>query len=203
MITVYHSRLSRSTRVVWALEELALPYTVEPVKFSRAALDAPTFRALSPAGRVPVLRDGPVLMIESGAIIQYLLEVYGKGRLEPGIGTPERPRYLQWFHFAEGTALPPLSDIAQHSRIRAEEQRIAALVPDAQHRAGDIMRVIDEALEGRDYLAGVSFTAADIMMGYTLVLAEFLGALKPEHARARAYLARLKERPGLQKALAT
>lgn len=201
MIRVYHSRFSRSTRVIWALEELGVPYDIEPVKFSREVLDAPAFRALSPAGRVPVLTDTDLVMIESGAIVQYLLETHGNGRLEPPPRTPLRPRYLQWFHFSEGTALPPLSDLAQHSRIRPEAERIPAMVADAQRRGQAIMKIVDDALGEQPYIVGDAFTAADIMLGYAMVLGEFLGVLNPAHPRALAYLARLKERPGLQKAL--
>jgi glutathione S-transferase len=105
MITVHHLESSRSQRVLWLLEELGVPYEVK--RFARDATGrAPKeYRDVHPLGKSPVIRDEDVLLAESGAIVEYLLERHGSGRLAPSPADPARPRYLFWLHFAEGTAM--------------------------------------------------------------------------------------------------
>lgn len=201
MITVFHASKARSVRVIWLLEELGLPYQVETLTFTPDSLKGPDYLKLSPLGRVPAIRDGDVTMVESGAILEYLLERYGNGRLAPAVGSAERPAYLQWFHAGEATMLPPLSDLVQHSFLRPEADRIAAMVPDARRRAGEVLDVLDRHLAGRAHVAG-DFSAADVMVGYAGELAKLLGLLAGGRPNITAYLDRLEGRPPLQKALA-
>ena len=126
MITVYHAPRSRSSRVVWLLEELGVEYETSPLQFP-AGLRTDEYLKVNPCGRVPALRENGVTLFESGAICEYLLEKYGAGRLAPALGSPERPVYLQWFHFAEGTLMPPLSAIAQNAFLKPEAERIPAV----------------------------------------------------------------------------
>jgi glutathione S-transferase len=201
MIRLYHAPLARSLRVRWLLEELGVAYELAPMQISAASLRTPEYLTIHPLGKVPAIRDGDLTLFESGAILQYVLETYGKGRLEPAPGSAERPLYWQWFHFAEATLAPPLGQIAQHSFLRPEAERITALVPDARQRAGDALGVVEAALAGRDHLVG-PFTAADVMMGYSVKLAKLVGCLGGAHPRLTAYLERLEARPALQRALA-
>src|SRR6478735_5426438 len=135
MITVHHLNNSRSQRVLWLLEELGVPYEIRRYERDTTTMLAPPeLRAVHPLGKSPVITDDGVTMFESGAIVEYLVERYGNGRLAPTIGSAQRGRYLQWIHFAEATCLPPLSDLAQHSIFKPESERIAALIPDAQAR---------------------------------------------------------------------
>ena len=109
MIRVHHLNNSRSQRILWLLEELGLPYEV--VRYQRDAktmLAPPELRAVHPLGKSPVITDDDITVAESGAIIEYLIDRYGQGRLQPAAGTPERLRYTYWLHFAEGSAMPPL-----------------------------------------------------------------------------------------------
>lgn len=200
MITLYHAPLSRSLRVRWLLEELGLAYEIVPMQFSAASLRAPDYLKIHPVGRVPAIRDGDLTLFESGAIVQYLLETYGDGRLEPAAGTRERAFYWQWFHFAEATLMPPLGVIIQHAFLRPEAERIPAVLPDARQRAGEALDAVETALEW-ECLVG-SFTAADVMMGYSVRAAKMLGCVGQEKPRLLAYLERLEQRPALQKALA-
>jgi len=202
MIKLYHAARTRSVRVRWLLEELGVPYELETVEFTPVVLKGEEYRQIHPLGKVPSIQDGELTMYESGAIVQYLLEKYGQGRLAPAPGTVQRGLFLQWIHFAEATALPPLSDIIQHSFLRPEAERIAAVVPDAHNRATVVLEVIENALAGRQYLLGTEFTAADVMMGYTLLLMQWTGVLSDAAPNATAYLNRLQQRPALQKALA-
>ena len=202
MVTLYHSPRTRSVRVLWLLEELGLPYELQTLAFSPDSLKAPAYIKVHPLGKVPSIRDDGLTMFESGAIVEYLVERYGNGRLAPKIGAPERGPYLQWLHFAESTCLPPLSDFAQHSIFKPEAERIAALIPDAQMRIAAWLDALESALAGKQYLLGSEFSAADVMMGYGLLLTKWFGVLGPKYPNLGAYLERLERRPALQKALA-
>jgi glutathione S-transferase len=203
MLTVYHAPMSRSVRIRWLLEELGLPYEVATRPL--AELKRPDYLAIHPMGKVPTLHDDgagrDVKIFESGAIVQYLLETYGKGRLEPAIGTPERPYFLQWLHFSEATLTPPLGEIAQHTVIRPEAERIAAVVPDARRRAKAAISLVENALAGSTWLLS-EFSAADVMLGYSLALASFMKLIDDDTPNARAYLDRCRARPAFKAATA-
>jgi glutathione S-transferase len=199
MITLFHAAKSRSVRVRWLLEELGVPYEVKTLTFTPDSLKGAEYAKVNPLGRVPAIVDGDVTMFESGAIVEWLLEQYGQGRLAPKPGSPTRPAYLQWFHFAEGTALPPLSDFVQHAFLRPEAQRIPAMVPDAQRRAAEWLDVVEQALAGKTWITGEEFTAADVMLGYALGLAQLVGMVG-DRPNVTAYLARCAARAAFQKA---
>lgn len=203
MITLYHSPRTRSLRVLWLLEELGVPYELRSMAFTPDVLKSADYLRLSPLGKVPALEDGDVRLFESGAIVEYLVERYDSGRLAPAIGTPARAAYLQWIHFAEGTAMPPVSQLAQHTMFKPAEERVAAVAADARASIGIWLRLLESALAGRDYLCGSQFTAADVMMGYSLLLPKWFGMLGDDAPNLAAYLARLEERPALQKALSS
>lgn len=200
MITLYHAPMSRSLRVRWLLEELAIPYKLETRNLGQ--LKTPDYLAVHPLGKVPAIVEDGLVMFESGAIVQYLLEKYGDGRLEPKVGSPERPAFLQWLHFAESTLTPPLGEIAQHTLIRPEAERIPAVVPDAAKRAGNALGVVERALAGRSWLLP-EFSAADVMMGYSVALANFMKLVTDATPNVKAYLARCQARPAFQKASAS
>jgi glutathione S-transferase len=202
VIKLYHAQKTRSVRVFWLLEELGLPYELVVVPFTQEALKSAAFLRVNPCGALPAIEDGDVAMFESGAILEYLLERYGGGRLAPPVGSPARARYLQWLHFGEASLLPPLGDIAQHALFRPEAERIPAMVVDGRRRALARLDVLEQALGGSPHLCGEAFTAADIMVGYGVALTRLLGVLTDGHPRTAAYLARLEARPAFQKAFA-
>jgi glutathione S-transferase len=201
MIKLYHSPRTRSVRVFWLLEELGLAYELETIPFAPESLKSPEYLKVNPLGKVPTLQDGSLTMFESGAIVEYLLEKYGAGRLAPPVGAPARGPFLQWVHFAEATALPPITDIAAHTMFKPESERIPAVVADAQARAAAILAVVEQALAGKRYLLGAEFSAADVMMGYALLLMKWFGLLTDRYPNVAAYLEHLEKRPALQKAL--
>jgi glutathione S-transferase len=179
VITVYHLLKSRSERVIWLLEELGEPY--ELLAFRREPnMEAPAaYRAVHPMGTSPIIRDGEVTLVETGAIVEYLLEQYGKGRLEPAHGTRDRALYLQWIHFAEGSAafsflLEAILDLMAHGHgLNSRQQAMAQLWRDRNART---LPYLNDELGRRPYFAGDAFTAADIMMSYTFGIYErFLG----------------------------
>jgi glutathione S-transferase len=199
MIKLYHAPLTRSVRIYWLLEELGIPYELETVAFQQP--EAP-FAQFTPFGKLPAIEDGEVAMFESGAILEYLLERYGEGRLAPAPGSPQRAEFLQWVHFAEATAFPPLGNIAWHTIFRRDAERIPVAIADYRTWAEAALRVLEQALADRDYLVGGEFSGADIMMGYTLASAKWFGILTAERFPAVGrYLARLEARPAFQKSL--
>ncbi len=199
---IYHVKGTRSVRVIWLCEELGVPCEVETVDFSPAFRSTPAWRAKSPTGKVPVLEDGDLTMFESGAMVQHVLGRYGDGRLQPPAGSAESALHLQWSWFAEATFARPLGDIVHHTVYKPEAERIPAVVVDARGRALTCLGAVNGAVEGKAFLLGDEFTAADIMMGYTLMLAKRVNVLESDHPHASAYFERLSARPGYQKAMA-
>ncbi len=201
MITIYHVPRTRSARVIWLCEELGLPYEVVPVDFSPEYRKSAEWRRLNPIGKVPAMTDvdadgNPFTMIESGAMVHYILERYGEGRLQPRAGSPENALFLQWSWFAEASLARPLGDMVHHRILKPEPERIPAVVEDGRERAEICLDAVEAALEGRDYLLGSEFSAADIMMGYSLALARRLGLLDERYPNVVAYMDRLGARPG-------
>jgi glutathione S-transferase len=201
MITIYHAPGTRSIRIIWLCEELALPYEIATVDFSPAYRATAEWRRLNPVGKVPALAVDGFTMFESGAMVEYLLERFGNGRLRPKPGTEASARYLQWSWFAEATFARPLGDIAQHTFVKPEAERIPAVVADARWRALTCMDALEAAVPGGAYLVDGTFTAADIMMGYTLILARRFNVLTKEtFPNVNAYIARLETHAGFVKA---
>lgn len=167
MLDIHHALYTRGYRIIWLCEELGIPYRVHPVDMSPAYRASPPWRRLNPVGKVPVMTDGDITMFESGAMLQYVLERYGEGRLQPQPGTSAHAFYLQWCWFAEATFSRPIGEIVNHRRVfgSAEQPEIIA---EMKSRATLCADAVEQALQGKAYLLGESFTAADIMMGYTL-----------------------------------
>ena len=209
MVHLYHAVLTRSVRIYWLLEELGVQYTIVPVVFSPPGQPGgvrsektPEHLAVSPLGKVPAIRDGDLTMFESGAIVEYLIERYGNGRMAPKPEERQHATYLQWIHFAEATFQRALDDIFSHEHARAQEERVASVAIDARQRATAALDVLENALNGRDYLLGADLSGADIMMGYTLLSSKYFGVLTDHQSNASSYLTRLVARPALRKALA-
>lgn len=200
---IYHVKGTRSIRVIWLCAELDVALEIETLECFDADFKAsPAWRSKSPTGKVPVLDDDGLTIYESGAIVQYILEKYGPGGLTVQAGTVESAMYHQWSWFAEATFARPLGDIAHHTRIKPPAERIPAVVEDAKKRALLCLDAVDKHMKNNDYLVDNRFTAADIMMGYTLVLARSSDVLRDAHPTAESYLERLLERPAMQYALA-
>jgi len=198
MIKLYFAPQTRSVRILWLLEELGLPYELERVDFLPPARKF--FGQQTPLGKLPTIEDGDVVMCESGAIVEYILERHGDGRLAPTAGSPERAAFLQWMHFAESTAFPPLGILVWLTMYRSDAGDHTAIVEDARVRAAMGFDFLERELGEGAYLLGDDFSAADIMMGFTLVAARVLGVLDDRFPKVNAYLDRLAKRPAFQKA---
>jgi len=200
VLILYYAPRTRAVRIRWLLEELGLPHELRRVPFA-----PPTggfFSQATPLGKFPVLEDGAVTIFESGAIVEYVLERWGAGRLAPPLGAPGRGPFLQWLHFAEATAFPPLGTIVWHTLYKQDAERLPSVIEDARSRARTTLGVVERALAGKEYLLGTEFSAADIMMGFTLEAAKALGVLDATLPNLAAYLARLEARPAFRRATA-
>jgi glutathione S-transferase len=213
MIVVHHLNNSRSQRVLWLLEELGLEYEVMPYMRDKATMRAPPeLRAVHPLGKSPVITDGENTIAESGAIVEYLIDGYGKGRLVPAPNTPSRLKYTYWLHFAEGTAMPPLlmkliADRIATAKMPFFAKPIARRVAD-QIRNGftgpEIKRQLDfmeHELGASPWFAGEEFTAADIQMSFPLEAAAARGGLDHSRPKLMAWLDRIHARPAYKRAL--
>ena len=199
MITVHHLNNSRSQRVLWLLEELALPYDIKA--YSRDAvtnLAPPELKAVHPLGKSPVITDGGRTIIESGAITDYIIRRHGDGRLAPAPGSDAHEDYLQWLHFAEGSAMTPFLLALYTARLG---EAAAPLTPRIQEQIGAHVAYLSGALGSNDWLIENTLSGADIMMSFIaeIATAQGLGAHFPKVA---AYTARLQARPAWQAAMA-
>jgi glutathione S-transferase len=200
MIRLYYAPRTRAVRVRWLLEELELPHELVRVAF--VAPSGGFFAQATPSGKVPVLEDDGVVIGESGAIVEYVVDRYGAGRLAPPVGSAARGLYLQWLHFAEGTASVPLSTILWHVFYKGDAEAVPSVVADARERAHTTLMIAERALATSDHLPGADFTAADIQLHFTFAAARVLGVLDDRHPNLQAYLSRIEARPAFQRATA-
>ncbi len=198
MLVVHHLNNSRSQRVLWLLEELELPYKI--VRYQRNTetnLAPPELEAVHPLGKSPLLGDGDRVIIESGAIIDYVLRHHGGGRLLPKAGSDEHEQYLQWLHYAEGSAMLPLMLRMYTSRLPDQG---AALQPRINDELGRHLGFFDAALEGVEWLVGNSFSGADIQLSFVAEIAPLLHTLEP-YPNLAAFRDRIQARPAYKRAL--
>ncbi|MBP6558915.1 MAG: glutathione S-transferase [Burkholderiaceae bacterium] len=214
MLTVHHLNNSRSQRILWLLEELALPYEI--VRYQRDAktmLAPPELRRVHPLGKSPVVTsDDGLTLAESGAIIETVVERYGQGQLAPVAGTPEALRYRYWLHYAEGSAMPPLLlklvfDKIENTPMPFFVKPIAKAIS-GKAKSGFITPQITTHLDFMEaelgkslWFAGDTFTGADIQMSFPVEAAQSRGGLNASRPKLMAYLERIHARPAYQRAL--
>lgn len=213
MIVVHHLNNSRSQRVLWLLEELGLPYEIRRYqRDAKTMLAPPELRQVHPLGKSPVISDGATTVAESGAIVEYLVERHGGGRLVPAPGTPERLRYIYWLHYAEGSAMPPLLLKLIFGRIDKGPMpffvRPVARAIAGKALSGFVQPQIDRHLDymeselGRSpWFAGDAFTAADVQMSFPLEAARARGGLDRTRPRLMAFLEAIHARPAYRRAI--
>ena len=213
MLTVHHLNNSRSQRVLWLLEELGVPYEIQRYQRDRKTLLAPPeLRAIHPLGKSPVVVDDGRTLAESGAIIEYLVDHYGAGRLAPPAGAPERLRYTYWLHYAEGSAMPPLLLKLVANRIATSPMPFFAK-PIARKIAAKLqsgfvdpqlelhLSYIDNELAATGWFVGDSFSAADIQMSFPLEAALARSGIGAKFSGIADFVARIQRRPAYQRAL--
>ena len=200
MLKLYFTHKTRSGRVVWLLEELGLKYDLVKLEFSKEGLKSPEHRKRHPLGRVPVLEDGDVMIYESGAIIDYILERHAPGTLKPAVDAPEFPYYLQWFHYVEGMIMPPINEIVVQTVLLPPERRSEDALNKALKLLSKALLPVEQALEGKDYIVG-DFTGADLMMGHACFMANLSVPFTDEAPNLKAYVARVAARPAFDYAI--
>jgi glutathione S-transferase len=212
MITLHHLNNSRSQRIIWLLEELGLNYDVKYYQRDPETMLAPaSLRQVHPLGKSPVITDDDLTLAESGAIIEYLVERYGEGRLAPPLDVPERLRYRYWLHYAEGSLMPPL--LIKLIFDRMEQQSPFLLRPLVrsilqpvnstflQPQITTQLDYLEAELGHYPWFAGNEFTAADIQMSFPLENATERAGLDNSRPKLMDWLDRIHGRPAYQLAV--
>jgi glutathione S-transferase len=211
MLTVHHLNNSRSQRVLWILEELEVHYAIEKYeRDAKTSLAPPALQKIHPLGKSPVVTDGNDTVAESGAILEYIVEKYGQGRLVPKAGTPEYLRYRYYMHYAEGSLMPFLLMKLISSRIRSAKMPFF-VKPIAKKIAESLdknfvdlnlsrhIAFLDDELDKSQWFAGADLTAADIQMSFPM---EAIAARVPNAPeRIKSWVTRAHERPAYKRAL--
>jgi len=190
MLKVHHLNNSRSQRILWLLEELGTPYEI--VHYQRMQpipLAPPELKDVHALGKSPVITDGDVIIAESGAIVEYVLEKYGKGRLQPAADSKDHIKYIEWMHFAEGSAMLPLL-MALYTGMMGDAA--AMLRPRIDSEITNHLSYMEEAITGRDFFVGNDLTGADIML---LFVCEAAGARLEPYPGLVRYRAQMHARP--------
>jgi glutathione S-transferase len=198
MLKVHHLNNSRSQRILWLLEELGVAYEI--VAYQRDAvtnLAPPELKAVHPLGKSPVITDGAHTIAESGAAVEYIVERYGAGRLRPAPASADYWRYVEWLHFAEGSAMLPLMMNLYVMRLG---EAGAPLHERISSEIDNNLTYVADALGGRPFLMGETLTGADIQVGFVAEVARAFGRLAP-YPRLAAYVERLQARPAYKRAI--
>jgi len=203
MITIYHLESSRSERMILLMEELGLPYDLQRFPRDANMRAGEAYRALHPLGKSPTIRDGDTVLVESGAIVEYIVNRYGEGRLSVPVNAPNYGRYLQWMHFAEGSAMSQMILHLFLGGMVPGVDQSSPFVAGMMDRTAQMLGYIDAELKDRPYFAGAEFTAADIMMSYGFGLARrLMGGDLARFPSLSAYTQRIEQRPAYQKGMA-
>jgi glutathione S-transferase len=213
MIIVHHLNNSRSQRILWLLEELGLEYEIKRYERDPKTMLAPaSLREVHPLGKSPTITDGILTLAESGAIVEYLVNRYGDGRLAPKLGTPEHLKYTYWLHYAEGSAMPPLLLSLIFDQIE-KQPTIFFIRPILRMITSQVKRsfidpqislhlnYLESKLETSPWFAGSEFTAADIQMSFPIEAAASRAGLDASYPKLMSFLQRIHARPAYQRAL--
>ncbi len=196
MLQVHHLNNSRSQRILWLLEELGLPYEI--VKYQRGKplpLAPPELKAVHPLGKSPVLADGSKTIAESGAIVEYIIDTYGGGRLKPKPGTDEHWKYIEWLHYAEGSAMLPLL-LSLYTGMLGDAA--APLRPRIDSEIHNHLSYLQAGISGREFFVGSELTGADIQLLFVL---EAAGARLAPYPELVQYRDRMHARPAYQRGI--
>ena len=198
MIVVHHLNDSRSQRVLWLLEELAVPYEIKHYQRDAETRYAPAeLKAIHPLGKSPVITDKDVTVIESGAIIDYLVRHYGNGNLRPAPNPADFEAYLQWLHYAEGSAMLPLLLKLYVGRLG---EAGAPLSPRIEGEIANHLGYVNQSLQGKEWLVSGQISAADIQMSFVGEVAGSRGN-RERYPNLEAWVKRFQARPAYRKAI--
>jgi len=201
MITLYHCRGARSFRVLWMLEEMGLSYELKMLPFPPRVF-AREFLSLNPLGTIPLMIDGETRMTESSGICHYLGTRFGPTPLIVNADEPAYGAFLNWMYFSDATLTFPQTLVLRYSRLEPEERRSPQVATDYAKWFLGRLRAVEAATAKAETLAANRFTAADIVVGYALLLADRIGLGKDFGPNVGAYWQRLQQRDGYKSALA-
>jgi glutathione S-transferase len=197
MITVHHLNESRSQRILWLLEELGVPYHIKfYTRDATTRLAPPELKAVHPLGKSPVISDEHATIIESGAIIDHIVRRHGDGRLVPAADGADYDAYVQWLHYAEGSAMLPLLLKMYVGRLG---EAGAPLGPRIDSEIGNHLGYVEASLARRDWLLS-EFSAADVQMSFVGEIAGAFG-LRSSYPNMDAWVKRFQARGAYQRAL--
>jgi glutathione S-transferase len=199
-ITLYHSVSARSFRPLWMLEELRLPYDLKMLPFP-PRITGETYLEVNPLGTVPAFFDGAARMTESAAICHYLAARYSPGQLNVETHEADFGAYLNYLHFGEATLTFPQTLVLRYARFEPAERRLPQVAEDYARWFLSRLRTLAPLLDKQEFLCAGRFTAADVSVGYALLLAEHLDLRSRFKPPILAYWERLKTREGFQRAL--
>lgn len=198
-LILYYQAGSRAQRVRWALEELNLEYRLQYIDLQKGEARSPEYLAIHPLGQLPALKVNDEVMIESGAIVQWLAETYPNGGLAPAHDSPQRRDFLQWMYFSVTSLEWPAWEIVLHQKVLAEKLAVKEIIPFARKRLEGVLTTLEQSLDGRDYILDTGFSAADIMLGYILI---WFKAELDAYPALLSYIERLQQRPAYIKSKA-
>ena len=200
MVTVYSAPNTRAIRVIWVLEEIGAKAEIKSMPYPPRK-HAPDYFAVNPTGMVPLLIDGEVRLSESMAICDYLATKHGSPLVVPP-NDPERPQFLQWLWYGESTLMTPLSRLNIVRQVERKGPEVETIIAGARDSVAERLKMLEQRLEGRDFLAAGRLTLADISVSYPLHLVGMLGVDNLLGPRSVAYRERLRARPAHQRAIA-
>jgi glutathione S-transferase len=201
MITLYHCDAARSFRPLWMLEELGLPYELKMLPFPPRVL-AKDYLALNPLGTIPFMIDGETRMTESSGICHYLGSRHGPTPLMVGADEPDFGAFLNWMYFSDATLTFPQTLVLRYSQLEPEERRNPQVAGDYAKWFFGRLRAVEAATGRSETLCADRFTAADIVIGYALRLADNIGLAGDFGPNVAAYWRRLQAREGFKRAVA-
>ena len=202
MLVVHHLGVSQSERIVWLCEELGIAYELKRYDRDPVTRLAPAaYKALHPTGTAPVIEDGPVVLGESGAIVEYIVARHGGGRLAVPVESPDVPDYLFWLHFANASmGATEMIRMVAGGLGAAADAPVMGFVNDRARRA---IELVETRLGQAPYFAGAELSAADIMMVFTLTTMRMFSPQDISgYPNLLAYLKRIGARPAYQRAMA-
>jgi glutathione S-transferase len=200
MITLYHCAAARSFRPLWTLEELGLPYQLKMLPFPPRVF-AKEYLGINALGTIPLLLDGETRMTESAGIAQYLVSRYGPTPLAVGVDEPDYGAFINWLHFGEATLTFPQTLVLRYTQLEPEERRSPQVATDYAKWFFGRLRAVEAATAKSETLCAGRFTAADISVGYALLLAQRIGLARDLGPAVAAYWQRLQMRNGFRRAV--
>lgn len=196
---LYYSPRTRSSRPRWLLEELGVDYELARIDLSKKEHKNPDYLKVHPLGQVPAFEDGSLKLFESAAICLYLADKYPEKNFAPKVGTPERGLYYQWMMYVMATIEPPLFSIFLNEVMLPEEKRSQSAAEEAKKKLTPILKLLNQELTKKTYILGENFSAADVLIGATMIWAESMKIIQDQPA-IEDYITRMRARPAYQRA---